>query len=299
LNGFYAFLDRLIPATVNIHAFIPDTNPSASILGRERLGSGTIIDDAGHILTVGYVVLGARQIIVHLQTGEQMPARIVDMDFDSGLAVLYADVPGLPGIALGDSSSVERGQTGLVVASTGPAERCVTEGIITSLDPFDAYWEYMLERAILTTAVNRGFGGGAFVTLAGVMVGVMSLNLGGLKDWSMIIPLDAFHRIKDDLLLHGQVSGRVSRAWLGLSPMPSPRGLVVFGLTANGPAERAGVRAGDIILSLNGHEVIDRPDLYRRLWEHRAGAEITLGILREGAMRTMTVQSQDRAIFFR
>lgn len=298
MNGFYAFLDSLIPATVNIHAIIPNTNPSASTLGPERLGSGTIIDDTGHILTVGYVVLGAKQVAVHLQTGEQVPARVVDIDFDSGLAVLHAEVRGAPGVSLGDSSTVSRGQAGLVVASTGPTERCVTEGIVTSLEAFDAYWEYMLERAILTTAVNRGFGGGAFVTLEGVMVGVVSLNLGGLKDWTMIIPLEHFHRIKDDLFLHGQVSDRVPRAWLGMSPMPSPRGLVVFSLTPNGPAERSGVRTGDILLSINGQEVIDRPDLYRRLWQHRAGAEITLGILRDGTARTMPIRSQDRAIFF-
>jgi serine protease Do len=263
------------------------------------MGSGLVIDDAGSILTVGYVVMGARSITVNLQTGDEIPARLLDIDFDSGLAVLHADVDGIPSVTLGDSSDLQRGQAGLIIASTSPTERRVTEGIVTTTEAFDAYWEYMLERAILTTAVNPGLGGGAFVTLDGIVRGIVSLNLGDLKDATMIIPLEYFHRIKDELLLRGRVSSRMSRAWIGMYPMPSPRGLVVFGLTANGPAMRSGVQQGDIILGLNGHEVIDRPELYRQLWKHQAGADIVLDIMREGKAHTITIHSQDRAVFFR
>lgn len=299
VNGFYKFLENIIPATVHIHTRIAPEHPSATILGTERMGSGIIIDDIGLILTVGYVVLGAQSIVVNLPQGDEVAARLVDIDFDSGLAVLQADVPHVAGLTLGDSSDLSRGQMGLVIASSGPKERRVSEGFITALEAFDAYWEYMLERAILTTATNLGLGGGVFVTLDGVMRGVVSLNLGDLRDATMIIPLEYFHQIKDELLLHGQVASRVPRAWLGLSPMPSPRGLVVFGITAHGPAARAGVQPGDIIVGLNGHEILDRPELYRQLWQHQAGAAIVLDILRDGRAHTITVQSQDRGAFFR
>lgn len=298
MNGYYAFLEQMIPATVHIHTLVRAAHPSANILGAEREGSGTLIDDAGHILTVGYVVLGAEELTVTLQQGEQVPARVLHIDFESGLAVLQAEVGGTVCMTLGDSSQLHPGHMGLILAATETTERRVTEGIVTAIGPFDAYWEYMLDRAILTTAVNAGYGGGAFMTLEGVMVGVVSLNLGGLKDASMVIPLDYFLRIRDEILVHGSVRSRIPRAWIGMYPMPSPRGLIVFGVTSDGPADLSGVKPGDIILSINDHEIVDRPELYKHLWQHEAGEEIILMLIREGKRHVIPVQSRDRAVFF-
>ena len=298
MNGFYKFLEEIIPATVHIYTRIAATHPSAGILGTERMGSGTIIDDTGYILTVGYVVLGAHSIKVNLQSGEQVTARLIDIDFDSGLAVLHAEIGRADSLQLGDSSPLECGQMGLVIASTDPTERRVTEGVVTDLGPFDAYWEYMLDRAIMTTAANTGFGGGALVTLDGVMRGVVSLNLGDVKNASMVIPLEYFQRLKDDIFLHGRVTQRIPRAWLGLYPMPSPRGLVVFGATAHGPAERAGITQGDILVRIDHHEVLERAEFYKRLWTHRAGENIELEVMRDGRVYHFTLTSQDRATFF-
>lgn len=298
MNGYYTFLEKIMPATVNIRAYVRPDHPSADILGTERAGSGTLIDDVGHILTVGYVVLGAERILVTLQQGEQVQAHVVYIDFESGLAVLQADIRGAVSMPLGDSGTLQRGQMGLILAATDTTERRVTAGLVTAIEAFDAYWEYMLDRAILTTAVNAGFGGGAFVTLAGVMVGVVSLNLGGLKDSTMVIPLESFLRIRDELFIYGRVRSRVPRAWVGLYPMPSPRGLIVFGLTSGGPADRAGVKPGDMLLSIDDHEVLDRPTLYRHLWQHQAGEEVVLILMREGMRHVVAIHSQDRALFF-
>ncbi len=298
MNGFYKFLEQLIPATVTIHTLVKEDHPSAKTLGPERAGSGTLIDDVGHILTVGYVVLGAEHLTVTLQQGEEVAAQIIHIDFESGLAVLQADVEGMPIIPLGDSSQLRPGQMGLLLGSTDITQRQVTEGVITAIKPFDASWEYMVDRAILTTAENPGLGGGTFVTLDGLMTGVVSLSLQGLKDATMIIPLEYFQRIRDDLFIHGRVRGRVPRAWLGMLPMPSPRGLVVFGVTENGPADTAGVRPSDIILSLNDQEVANRVELYQRLWQHRAGEEVVLAVIRKGRKHILPIISQDRAVFY-
>jgi serine protease DegQ len=298
LNGYYKFLEQLIPATVNIHTIAKRHHPSSGILGVERSGSGTLIDPHGHILTVGYVVLGAETLTVTLQQGEEASARVVYIDFESGLALLQADVRAVYDIPVSDSSGLETGQMGLLLASTEAMERRVTEGVITGLEPFDAHWEYMVDRAILTTAENPGFGGGAFVTLGGVMTGVVSLNLGGLKDASMIIPLDYFLGVRDEVIAHGRVRSRVPRAWIGIHPMPSPRGLIIFGLTEGGPAEMAGVKPGDIVVSLADQEVGDRATLYRRLWEYQAGEEVVLMVLREGRRHVLPIRSQDRAEFW-
>lgn len=250
LNGYYKFLEQLIPATVNIHTIAKRDHPSASILGTERAGSGTLIDQHGHILTVSYVVLGAEELTVTLQQGEEALARVIYIDFGSGLALLQVDVSAAYPVPVRDSSGLESGQMGLLVASTDTRERRVTEGIITGIERFDAHWEYLLDRAILTMAENPGFGGGAFITLDGAMTGVVSLNLGGLKDASMIIPVDYFLRVRDEVLAHGRVRRRVPRAWIGVHPMPLPRGLIIFGVTENGPADQAGVKPGDLLVSL-------------------------------------------------
>lgn len=298
MNGYYKFLEQLIPATVNIQTRVRHQHPSASTLGTERAGSGTIIDASGHILTVGYVVLGAETITVTQQQGQSLPADIVHIDFESGLAVLRANFPDAPTIPCGDSHTLVPGQTGLILSTTDLTERRVTEGLITAVERFDAYWEYMVDRAILTTAVNTGFGGGAFITLDGHMVGVVSLNLDGLKDATMVIPLEYFQRIKDDVFTHGGIRNYVPRAWLGLYPMPSPRGLVVFGILPKGPAAVAGIQQGDIIVGLDDEAVTDRPAFYERLWQHQAGEEVVLAIIRDDRRHIVPIVSQDRNVFY-
>jgi len=299
VNGFYKFLENILPATVHIHTHIAPEHASAATLGTERMGSGTVIDERGSILTVGYVVLGAQQITVTLQQGAQVNAQLIDVDFDSGLAVLRADMPRVPPITLGDSHDLSRGQMGLILASTEPTERRVSEGIVTALEAFDAYWEYMVDRAIFTTATNLGLGGGAFITLDGVMRGVVSLNLGDLRDATMVIPLEYFARIREQIMPYGRTRERPARAWLGLYPMFSPRGLLVFEVVARGPAARAGLQAGDVIVRLDGQEISSRPAFYTQLWQQPAGAQVVLDILRDGRLQTITVQSQDRWEFFR
>ncbi len=298
MNGYYKFLEQLIPATVNIHTLVKHNHPTASILGTERAGSGTLIDADGHILTVSYVVLGAEELTVTLQQGEEARAQVVYIDYESGMALIQAELSTPHYIPTHDSSELEAGQMGLLLASTDVTERRVTEGVITAIEPFDAYWEYMVDRAILTTAENPGFGGGAFITLQGIMTGVVSLNLGGLKDATMVIPLDYFQQIRDEVIAYGRVRSRVPRAWIGMYPMPSPRGLIVFGVTDDGPAHIAGIKPGDILVSLDDQDVSDRATLYQSLWAHQAGEEVILTVLREGRRRVLPVQSQDRAEFF-
>jgi S1-C subfamily serine protease len=235
---------------------------------------------------------------VTLQRGEEVPARVVYIDHESGLAVVQADVRGSDCIPLGESSELAPGQTGLLIAATDRTERRVTEGVITGVEPFDAHWEYVLERAVLTTGENPGLGGGAFITLNGVMTGIVSLNLGGLKDATMIIPVEYFLRYRDDILAYGKVRNRIARAWIGMHPMPSSRGLMVFGVIEDGPADMAGVRPGDLIVSLDDQEVSNRADLYRRLWQHQAGEDVILMVMREGHRHVLPISSRDRAVFY-
>jgi S1-C subfamily serine protease len=278
---------------------IPQRHPSARILGTERTGSGAIIDAEGHILTVGYVVMGARTIEITLPDQQQHPATLVFQDFESGMAILQTPARDLPTVPLGRSTSLREGDKVIIVAATDQTQRMASPGFISALRPFDAYWEYVLDRAILTTAMNPGFGGGPLLDAFGQMIGVLSLNLNSLKEMSLAIPIDLFHGIKDSVFTFGQVAGRRPRPWVGLYTEGVDGGVAVIGLVPNGPASRAGIEVKDVILEVDNVEVVGRRELYEALWKRRAGDVLTLTVQRGEDIRHVRVTSIDRAEFYR
>ena len=224
------FARHLLQTVVSLHVSVPRTHPSARILGNERMGSGVVIDPAGLILTVNYVVMGARRIRVTLTTGRRLDARLVAQDFESGLAVLRVASAGLTAATLGSSEQVRLGTPVFAIGAQGPTERRVASGLVTDLGEFDAYWEYLLDRGIVSSAANPGFGGGPLFDLSGAVVGVVSLNLEGIGRESLAIPVEHFTRHRRELLAHGRVTSRPPRAWIGVFPHPVEEGLVVAGL---------------------------------------------------------------------
>ena len=299
MNAYLKFLEQVVPATVCIKTEIPETHPTSSILGTERMGSGTLIDPRGFILTVGYVVLGASSIIITLQDRREFPGRVVYHDFESGISILKIRATNLPNAFIGNTQELSTGQSVLIVAATNPQERRASDGVITSISPFDAYWEYMLDKAIFTMAINPGFGGGALLNYRGEIIGIVSLNLGFIKDCSMVIPIDYFLRHKEELFKEGTVTRTSRRAWLGFYIMPSYQGVLIYGLVAGGPAEKAGLKTGDIIIYLDGYEVGgSRTNLYKELWKRQAGQEISITIVRQGKLITLSLLSADRAEFY-
>src|SRR4029450_7175083 len=129
---------------------------------------------------------------------------------------------------------------------------------LSALRPFDAYWEYMLDRAILTTAMNPGFGGGPLLDAFGQMIGVLSLNLNSPKEMSLAIPIDLFHSIRDSVFTFGQVAGRRPPPGLGIHPDAVEGGVGVIALTPTAPASRAGIEVKDIILEVDHVETAGR-----------------------------------------
>jgi S1-C subfamily serine protease len=299
MNDHFKFLERVVPATVSIRSVTPQRHPSARILGTERTGSGAIIDDEGHILTVGYVVMGARTIEVTLPDQQQYPATLLFQDFESGMAILQTPGRDLPTVPLGQSNSLSEGDHVIIVAATDQTQRMASPGFISALRPFDAYWEYMLAQAILTTAMNPGFGGGPLLNASGEMVGVLSLNLNSPKEMSLAIPIDLFHRIRDSLFTFGEVAERRARPWVGIYSEAVEGGVAVIGLIPNGPASRAGLEVKDVILELDGVEVSGRRELYEAMWRKRAGDELRFTVQRAEDIREVRVRSMDRAEYYR
>jgi S1-C subfamily serine protease len=299
MNDYLKFLEHVVPAVVSIRSVTPQRHPSARILGTERTGSGSVIDAEGHILTVGYVVMGARTIEITLPDQQQYPATLLFQDFESGMAILQTPARDLPTVPLGQSAALQEEDNVIIVAATDQTQRMASPGFISALRPFDAYWEYMLDRAILTTAMNPGFGGGPLFDAFGQMIGVLSLNLNSSKEMSLAIPIDLFHGIRDSVFTFGQVAGRRPRPWVGIYTEAIEGGVSVIGLIPNGPASRAGIEVKDIILEVDHIEIAGRRELYEALWKTCAGDEFTLTIQRGEDMHEVHLTGIDRAEFYR
>lgn len=299
MDASVALVKQLLPSVVHIHTEIPASHPSTAILGDERMGTGTIVDPAGLILTVNYVVMGGRTVEVTLERGRVQKAEIVAQDFDVGLALLRIKRQNLPAAKLASSAILRPGTPAFAIAAMAPRERRVAGGLVTQLGEFEAYWEYMLDRGIISTAPNPGFGGGPLMTLTGLMVGVVSLNLNEITRSSLSIPTECFAEYRDELMRHGRIVSRPQRAWLGVFAHPLEEGVVVAGLVPNGPGARSGVREGDVIVGLDSREVPTRKDLYLTLWRHSPGEKISIEVLRDNELRVVNVVGGDRADFYK
>ncbi|MBI2218561.1 MAG: serine protease [Candidatus Rokubacteria bacterium] len=292
-------LRQLLPGVVQIHAAIPRDHPSAKILGTERMGSGVIVDAAGLILTVNYVIMGAQTVHVALTEGRRIKAEVVGQDFDVGLALVRIKRQGLQSAVLGSGEALERGDAVVAVAATGAHERRVSGGIVTYLGEFEAYWEYLLDQGIVSSASNPGYGGGALFTRTGYLVGIVSLNLNGIVRNSLAIPVECYRRHEQEFLRYGRVVSRPPRAWLGVFAHVVEEGVVVAGVVPDGPGDKSGLQEGDLIVSLNAAEVGSRRDLYLSLWRHQPGERLTIEVVRDSKVRRVDVTGGDRAEFFR
>jgi serine protease Do len=175
----------------------------------------------------------------------------------------------------------------------------VAGGIVTYLGEFEAYWEYMLERSLVSTASNPGFGGGPLFTLTGRMVGVVSLNLGEIVRASLAIPGECYLGNREEYLRHGRAVSRAPRAWLGVFAHPLEEGLVVAGLVPGGPGARCGIKEGDVIVSLDALQVPTLKELYRSLWRRGPGERIELEVMRDSKLKRLDVTGGNRADFYK
>jgi S1-C subfamily serine protease len=285
--------------TADLRVSIPEDHYSARNLGAERIGSGTIIDPDGYILTVNYVVNGAKSITVTLADGKQYPGQVAALDFGTGLALVKIPGRDLPTIKPAPSEELRLGQAAFIVASSGEKGRRVSGGYVTSLESYDGQWEYLLEKTVRLTAFNPGFGGGTLVDLSGRMMGVVSLNLNEIGKFSMAIPIEYYLQYERELKQHGRVRSQPARPWLGFYPQHFAGQIVISRVTPGGPAEKYGIREGDIIVGVGVKRIKSRPELYREIWNNRPGEKISFRILREGEAVELEVIGVDRWDFHR
>jgi len=236
---------------------------------------------------------------VTLLDDNQYEAEIAAQDFASGIAVLKIADGRFPAVPLRSSVDLQPGDEVFLIASSGEGNgRRLNGGGLTTIGPFDAYWEYCLDRALICTAMNPGLGGGPMFDMNGRMVGVVSLNLGEVGKFSLAIPTEHFSEHREELLRYGRRVSRPSRAWLGMYSYPLRDHIVIAGLVPGSPGDKAGLKAGDVLLAIDGQEVSDRRQMYELLWSRRAGEAVAFRIFRNNAVRTVAVVSGNVEEFY-
>lgn len=299
MNASVKLIESVLPASVAVRSTVPATHPSAQVLGTQRLGSGTLVDSSGLVLTVNYVVVGAEEIEVSLIDDTTLIGEVVARDFTSGLAAIKIPGSGYPSVPWQPSTEVQLGQEVFILAAGEKSQRRLNTGAISAIGPYDAYWEYHLDRTLLTTAMNPGLGGGALFASSGRLIGVVALDLREIGRFTLAVPSECFFEHRDELLRHGHRVTEPPRAWIGLFCYDLQEHVVVAGVLPSSPSEGAGLEAGDVILAIDGEEVGNRAALYRQLWSHRPGETVILQVYRENGVRDIPVRTANGEEFFK
>ena len=286
-----------VPSTVFLRSEVPARHPSAAILGEERMGAGVAVA-ADRVLTAHYLVLGAAKVEVTGLDGKAHAVRRSTVDHETGLALLMLEGAALHPVAFGPSDAVAPGLPVFIMTCTGQNERKGATGHVTAVGPFEAFWEYMLDRAIMTTVINPGLAGAALLDHDARLLGVVSLGLAAPGRYSLAIPIDLFLRRREEMECEDGPRGR-RRAWVGFYPQGFDGGVVVTGVVPNGPADGAGLERGDLVLSVDGTSVSTLRELYAALWRKSAGEAVSLQILRESRIRVVEVEAGNRDEFYR
>ena len=299
VSALPSFVRRVEPAVVALHVKNDEKANSSVRLGTRRFGSGVIFDQRGYVVTVSYLLLDAVSIEAKGRDGRSVPARVVGLDLDNGLGVVKLDGAGpWTAATLGDSHTVAAGARTGTVGVDEDNDLVQVSGSVHAVRRFSAYWEYMLDRAIIVAPASPQWGGSAVVNERGEVVGIASLRLGDPPHVNLAVPIEKFVSVKDELIESGRIASRPPRPWLGLYTVAAPAGLLVSETSPSGPASRAGFRQGDRILKVNGVAVASQEEFYEQLWSRRAGDLIELAIERDKRVQIITVPSVDRHRLF-
>jgi S1-C subfamily serine protease len=292
-------LDELVSGVVRIKTFINPDGRTLQNLGREREGSGIVIDDSGLVLTIGYLMVEANGVEVTSNDGRTVPAEVVGYDNETGFGLLrtLAPLKARP-IALGKSADLKE-RDPVLIASFGGREQVLPVDVLVKRE-FAGSWEYMLTEAIFTAPPHPAWSGAALLNHKGELVGVGSLIVAdatGKGDnvvGNMFVPIDALPPILADLISSGRIAGP-GRPWLGLTTEEMRGRLIVSRVTSKGPAEKAGVRRGDVIVGVAGEAPKNLADFYRKVWAvGGAGVTVPLDVLQDQEKRHIEVQSINR-----
>lgn len=257
-------------------------------------GSGFIVSEDGYILTNAHVVAEAEEVTVKTTDRREYSAKIIGLDENTDVAVLKIDAKNLPTVKIGDPSKLKPGEWVIAIGSPFGFENSVTAGIVSATArAMPVGPDYRPQFIQTDVAVNPGNSGGPLFNMRGEVVGINSQiysRTGGYMGLSFSIPIDVAMKVADDLRKYGKVErGRmgvtiqsVNRELAESFGLDRPRGALVSSVEAGSPAEKAGVKPGDIILSASGRAIEESADLPRIVGETRPGETIPMEVWRNG-----------------
>lgn len=298
--GDYAYdLERALNAVVGLRAIIPADGFTAETLGTERAGNGVFIRD-GIVLTIGYLITEAKSVWLTLNDGRIVEGTVLAYDQETGFGLVQAlarlNVPTLP---LGNSDSAQVNDN-VVIGGAGGRRHSLAARVVARQE-YAGYWEYVVDEAIFTAPSHPNWGGTAMIGAAGELLGIGSLQLQQATDTkhaehlNMVVPINLIKPILDDMIMMGRPK-HPPRPWLGFYATENDDQIVVVGLAARGPAQRADLQAGDVVLKVGNAEVDSLGGLFRSIWKlGPAGVDVPLTISREGRTMEVHVASSDRS----
>jgi len=276
---------------------------SNATLGPAREGSGVVIEP-GYVLTIGYLVIEPDAIEVTTGANRTFPATLAGYDHASGFGLLRVSGDlGVKPLALGESQALAVREPVIVIPAGG--RETASAAYVMSRRLFTGSWEYLLESAIFTAPPNATWAGAALVNRELKLVGVGSLLVrdtvapGTPMPGNMFVPTDLLKPILAELKAQGRTK-ETPRPWLGLNTEVVRGRLFVTRVSPESPADKAGLKQGDVVVGVAGAAVKTHADLYRKLWSlGAAGVEVPIKILQGGGVRDVLVKSIDRTEYFK
>jgi len=297
-------VERVRPAVVNIDT-VARVETAFGIFPQQGAGSGVIVSPDGYILTNNHVVANAQQIKVTLLSGRSYTGQIVGTDRFSDLAVIKVDASErLPAATLGQSGALRVGQLAVAVGNPFGLGHTVTVGVVSALNRSIQVPGLVVENLIQTdAAINPGNSGGALADSSGAVIGINTAIVQQAQGIGFAIPIETARAIMEQLISRG----RVVRPFVGIVwggdvdadiarqyNLPVDRGIIVRDVDQNGPAARAGIRQGDIVVSVDGRAIANWNDFIKELFTKRPGDRVRLEIVRDSNRRTVQVTLGER-----
>ena len=337
LPDFTALVDHYGPAVVNV-AVVEKAEPVANFSGPQGMspndpfyeffrrfggqmprgnpqpargeGSGFIVSPDGYILTNAHVVNGASSVTVKMTDRREYEAKVIGVDERTDVAVIKIDGNNLPTVKLGDASKLKPGEWVIAIGSPFGFENTVTAGVVSATSrsmPGEANYTPFIQTDV---AVNPGNSGGPLFNLKGEVVGINSQiysRTGGYMGLSFAVPIDVANNVKEQLV----ANGKVTRSRIGVSiqevdaqladsfGLDRPRGALVGMVESEGPGEKAGIKAGDVILTVAGTEIETSAQVPAIIAETKPGSPVKIEVWRNGGSKTLTAhpeELQDKAV---
>lgn len=306
ISGFADTVEASAPSVVNIYtrriiktaapAILPNALPERS---QQSLGSGVIVHPEGYLLTNNHVVTQASDILVVLHDGRELRAELIGSDEDTDLAVLKIDASGLTAMPFANPQYSRVGDIVLAIGNPWGFGHSVSQGIISATGRYGLQLQRFENFIQTDAAINPGNSGGALVNTRGELLGINTAihsRTGGFEGIGLATPADTAQRVLNDIMTHG----RVLRAWMGVQVQdmnpalaqalgaPSVQGLLVNRVSAQSPAEHAGISTGDILLSVQGEPIHDGRATMQDIAWRQPGDTIVMTLWRDG--ETLDVQ---------